>query len=365
MYIHPSRNVPREGAGMRQEEVRVSWEALQTFTREVFIRVGLPAEDAATEAEVLLWANLRGVDSHGVLRIPWYVERVDAGQMNPKPVIKVEQETAATVVIEADHAFGPVVTKLAMHRVMEKATNVGIGWGLIRNTTHQGAMGYYALMAAQRDMAGLAIVCSPPNMAPFGARAAGLHNSPITIAVPGKRHRPLILDMATSVAAGGKLRLAIDKGVAIPEGWALDRDGNPTTDPAQADILLPFGGPKGSGLAMMFECLSSLMVGNPLLEPVLFGREKRGRSTQNSVVAAINIGTFTEVEGYKEHVDHLIDGLKALPKATGIEELFVPGEPEDRTQADRLQHGIPLPPGTVRNLRRIAERFTVELPAGL
>jgi LDH2 family malate/lactate/ureidoglycolate dehydrogenase len=355
----------KKGNSMAQEEVRVAWEALQAFTKEVFVRVGLPPEDAATEAEVLIWANLRGVDSHGVLRIPWYVERVDAGQMNPRPTIEVVQETPATVVIEADHAFGPVVTKPAMHQVMQKAREVGIGWGLIRNTTHQGAMGYYALMAAQQDMAGLAIVCSPPNMAPFGARAAGLHNSPIAIAVPAKRHRPLILDMATSIAAGGKLRLAVDKGVAIPESWALDKDGNPTTDPAKANILMPFGGPKGSGLALMFECLSSLMVGNPLLEPVLLGREERGRSTQNSVVAAINIGTFTDVEGYKEHIDNLIDGLKALPKAAGVDEIFVPGEPEDRTCTDRLQHGIPLPRGTVRNLRRVAERFAVELPAGL
>ena len=154
-------------------EPRVNWEELRVFTREVFIRAGVPAEDAAIEAEVIVWANLRGVDSHGVLRIPWYLELIDKGEMKTRPTIHVLTETAATLVIDADHALGPVVTTWAMRRVMAKASDVGIGWGLIKNTTHQGAMGYYPLMAAQSGMAGLAIVCSPPNMAPYGASAAG------------------------------------------------------------------------------------------------------------------------------------------------------------------------------------------------
>ena len=329
------------------------------------MRVGLPPEDAETEAEVLIWANLRGVDSHGVLRIPWYVERVEAGQMNPRPNIQVLKETPATLLVDADHAFGPVVTTFAMKRVMKKAKEVGIGWGFIRDTTHQGAMGYYPLMAAKEDMAGIAIVCSPPNMAPYGARAAGVHNSPIAISVPAQRYRPLILDMATSVAAGGKLLLAIDKGVSIPQGWALDKDGNSTTDPKLATILIPFGGPKGSGLALMFECLSSIMVGNPLLEPVLLGQKRFAHATQNSVIAALDIGAFTDVESYKEHIDNLIESLKGLPKAEGVEEILLPGEPEDNAYDDRFRQGIPLPEGTVLHLRTVAEKLRVRLPLGL
>lgn len=350
---------------MAQDEVRVPWEALKAFTRDVFVKVGMPPEDAAIEAEVLVWANLRGVDSHGVLRIPWYVELADKGDMNPRPRIRVERETPATLLIDADHAFGPVVTTMAMTRAMKKAREAGFGWALIRNTTHQGAMAYYSLMAAQEGMAGLAIVCSPPNMAPHGARAAGVHNSPISIAVPARRHRPLVLDMATSVAAAGKLRLAVDKGVPIPEGWALDKEGNPTTDAKRAAILLPFGGPKGSGLAMMFETLTSLMAGNPLLEPALFGEEGASRHRQNSVVAAIDISTFTDVERYRERIDRLIEGLKRLPKADGVSEILVPGEPEDRCAEERARQGIPLPEGTVRNLRSVAARFEVPLPRGL
>jgi len=350
---------------MSQNEVRVAWEPLKAFTREVFVRVGVPPKDAAIEAEVLVWANLRGVDSHGVLRIPWYVEMVDAGQMNPKPNIEMLKETVATVFIDADRAFGPVVTTFAMNRVMEKAKQVGVGWGLIRNLTHQGAMGYYSLMAAKEDMAGIALVSSPPNMAPYGARAAGVHNSPISIAVPAKRHRPLFLDMATSVAAGGKLWLARDKGIPIPKGWALDSDGNPTIDPNLAAILMPTGGAKGSGLALMFECLSGIMAGNPLLEPVLVDKPEERRHNQNSVVAAIDIGMFTDVESYKNHIDTLIDCLKALPKAEGVDEIFVPGELENNCYDERAQHGVPLPEGTISNLHRVAERFEVEFPSGL
>jgi len=350
---------------MAAKETRVDWRPLQEFTKEVFVRAGLPPEDAETEAKVLVWANLRGVDSHGVLRIPWYVEHVDTGHMNPRPSIRVEKETAATALIEGDRAFGPVVTVLGMEKAMEKAKEVGIGWVLLRNITHQGAIGYYSLMAAQSDMVGITFVCSPPNMAPFGAKAAGVHNSPIAIAVPAKRHRPLILDMATSVKAGGWLSVARDKGIPIPEGWALDKDGNPATDPKLAAILLPFGGAKGSGLAMMFECISSVMAGNPLQEPVLSGRQKRGEHNQNSVVAAIDIGTFTDVEGYKETIDSYIDGLKALPKAEGFDEILVPGEPEERNFEERSRKGIPLPEGTIKNLRSIAERFELKLPRGL
>jgi ureidoglycolate dehydrogenase (NAD+) len=343
-------------------ESRIAWEELRAFTRDVFIRVGVSAEDAELEAEVLVWANLRGVDSHGVLRIPWYLELIDKGVMNIRPNIQVLKETPATLVIDADHALGPVVTTWAMRRVMAKASDVGIGWAFIRNTTHQGAMGYYPLLAAQAGMAGIAFVVSPPTMAPFGASAAGVHNSPIAICVPGKKRRPLLLDMAMSVAAGGKLRLAKDRGTTIPEGWALDANGKPATDPHLAAILLPIGGPKGSGLALMLECLSSLMVGDPLLEPALKKQPGAETHRQHGVVAAINIGMFTDAEAYQEHVDAVVTGIKGLPLAEGSSEILVPGELEDSMHDERARNGIPLPAGTMHNLKQVAERFGVPFP---
>ncbi len=347
-------------------EIRLAREPLQNFVRDVLLRIGMPQADAETEAEVLLWANLRGMDSHGVQQLPFYVREVDGGYMNPRPDIRVLNETPATMTIEGELAFGAVVTTFAMNRVMQKARDVGIGWAIIRNTAHQGAMGYYSLMAAKNDMAGLNFTCTPPAMVPHGARVAGVDNSPLSIAVPAGRYRHVILDMATSVTALGKISVARDKGVPIPEGWAVDKEGRPVTDPNLAAYLLPIGGPKGSGLALMFECLSSVMVDNPLLEPVLSGTKKsEGHQVQNSVIAAIDISTFTAVNAYKEHIDKLIDGLKALPTAEGFDEVLFPGERGNRTYDERWRNGIPLPEGTVSRLQGVAERFGLSLPPEL
>jgi LDH2 family malate/lactate/ureidoglycolate dehydrogenase len=274
---------------MAHNEFRIDWKELKDFTREAFVRAGLSVDDAEIVADVLVWANLRGVDSHGVLRIPWYTSLLESGEMNPKPNIKIIKETPAVLYIDADRSAGPVITVWAMKKMIEKGKNVGIGWCLIRDHTHQGAMAYYPLIAVKEDMAGIAIVNNPPNMAPYGAKVRGLHNSPISVAVPAKRHRPVVLDMATSVAAGGKLTLAIDKGVPIPLGWALDADGKPTTDPKQSRALLPIAGPKGSGLSMIFECLTSVMANNPLAIPTLTNKPRKYNGLQNSVVAAIDV----------------------------------------------------------------------------
>ncbi|MFA5027525.1 MAG: Ldh family oxidoreductase [Candidatus Methylomirabilota bacterium] len=343
-------------------ETIVGADSLRAFTQELFARVGVPSADAAIQADVLVWANLRGVDSHGVLRIPWYVELLESGLMKARPNVRVVVETPAVLLIEADHAPGPIVTTRVMEQAIGKAREAGICWALLRNTTHQGALGYYTSQAARAGMAGIAIVCSPPNMAPYGAKAPGLHNSPISIAVPAGRHGRLMLDMATSVAAGGKLQLARDKGLPLPPGWALDRQGNPTTDARQAATLMPMAGPKGSGLALMFECLASLMVGNPLLIDMLHGRETVRRHRQNGIVAAIDIARFTALERYREDADSTVDGLKSLPGADGADEILVPGEWEDRIEADRRAHGIPLPDGTLARIRPVAERLGVSMP---
>ncbi len=347
---------------MAATDVRVKADDLKRFTKAVFEKAGFTSEGAENQADVLVWANLRGVDSHGVQRIAWYLELVDKGHMKPRPNIQVQKETPAVLLIDADYAPGPVVTVMAMRKVIEKARKVGIGWAVIRNTLHQGAMGYYSLMAANEGMAGISIVCNPPNMAPHGARASGVHNSPIAICVPGQKHRPLMLDMATSVAARGKLDVAEDKGIPIPLGWALDKDGKPTTDPKQAAVLLPAGGGKGSGLAMMFECLTSLFVANPLLTPAFQGKPGAQIHRQNSVVAAVDIATFTDLGEYKASADAIVDGIRALPAAEGFTEVLVPGELEDRVHAERATNGIPLPTGTWQKLEAASKRFGVPLP---
>ncbi len=279
--------------------------------------------------------------------------------MNSRPTVRVTHETPAIVHWDADRSMGPPVTKMAMRAVMRKARDLGVGWGLIRNVTHQGAMAYYSLMAAAEGMAGIAIVCSPPNMAPYGARAAGLHNSPITIAVPTRDHPPLVLDMATSVAAGGKLYHARDRGVPLGEGWALDANGQPTTDAARASVLLPAGLYKGSGLAMMFECLASIMAANPLAEPFMSAAGAERPHNQNGIVIAVDVAAFTGVDDYRTRVDALIDAIKALPAADGSDDVLVPGEREHLEFERRSAAGIPLPDGTARNLDEIADKLGV------
>lgn len=342
-------------------DIRVHWNRLQSFTAAVFEHAGLSAGDAAVEAEVLVWANLRGVDSHGVQRVAGYVRSVEAGHYNPRPDIRIERETPATMLIEADRAFGPVVTTFAMNHAIAKARGAGIGWVLIRNTTHQGAMAYYAQMAARENMAGIASVCNPPNMAPPGARAPGVHNSPIAIAVPGGGNRFISLDMATSVAAFGKLDVAVDRGESIPDTWALDEDGQPTTDPRQARFLQPAGGYKGYGLALIFECLSSLMVGNPLLTAAITG-PGAPPGVQNSFIGAIDIAAFTDPVEYRAHIDELIAAMKGLPRTEGVDELFVPGEPEELARQERIANGIPLPPGTREKLKEVVVKYGLDAP---
>jgi len=357
------------------QTLTLPWQDLHDFTKRVFIQVGMPEQDAITEADALTWANLRGVDSHGVVRIPWYVENVHNGVINPTPDIQVTVDTPAVALIEADRAIGPVVTNRAADLAVEKARGVGVGWMLIRNHTHQGAMGQYVQRIANHDMVGLIFVCSRPNTAPFGASAAGVSNNPLGLSAPAGRHPHLVVDMATSLVAMGKVLVARDRGESIPVGWGLDENGNPAIDPRALATLLPVGGPKGSGMSLLFECMGSLMVANPLVLPVLSGELGEAKTTghvgrmarhnQNCVVVAIDISRFTDLNAYKEEVDRLIDHLRELPKAEGFDEILMPGEREERSYAERLESGIPVPPATIAALKKTAQDLNIEFIRGV
>ncbi len=349
---------------MDQGTVRIAAEPLKKFATNILAAAGMPQKDAENEAEVLIWSNLRGVDSHGVMGIPRYMNNIDTGLMNPKPEIKVLKETPATIFVEADHAFGAVVTTFTMEKVIEKAKKLGIGWGLIRNNTHQGAMGYYSWMAAEQGLIGVASVASQPNTAPFGARAVGVSNNPIAFSLPAASHKSVVFDMATSVVARGKLLLAEENGKPSPEGWALDNEGNPTTDPSKAKSLLPAGGAKGSGLSFIIECMSSILAGSPIIAAVLNGR-RSSANLQNSFLIAIDIATFGEVDEFKKNVDEFIGCFDALPPAKGFSKVFAPGGPEWVTWEERSKNGIPIAAGTAQKLKEVAKRFGVALPPGM
>jgi LDH2 family malate/lactate/ureidoglycolate dehydrogenase len=334
-------------------------DALERFATSVFARAGLPQADAAVVAEVLVWANLRGVDTHGVTRIPRYVDLIQSGEMNPRPSIKISVETPASVLIDADRAAGPVAMVRAVSEAMRKAREAGVGLALVRATTHTAALGYYTLAIAREGLAGIALAGSWPNVIYHGSRAAGVSTSPISIAVPGED--PVVLDMATSVVSMGKLNQAKKAGTPIPEGWALDASGNPTTDPQAAQTPLPMAGPKGSGLSFMVECLASLIAGNPLLAESLEGTPAGRRHRQNGFVMAIDLARFGDPESFRHEVDRLVKALKSLPLAQGSEEILMPGERGRRTLERRTREGIPIPRPVHDELRALAERLGVAM----
>ena len=337
----------------------VSADALARFATDVFARSGLPRADAAVVAEVLVWANLRGVDTHGVTRIPRYVELIERGEMNPRPTIRICAETPACVLIEADRAAGPVAMMRGVSEAVRKARDAGIGLALVRATTHTAALGYYTLEIAKAGMAGIALSGSWPNVVYHGSRASGVSTSPISIAVPGGE--PVVLDMATSIVSMGKLTQAKKAGKPIPEGWALDAEGRPTTDPQAAQTPLPMGGAKGSGLSFMVECLASLIAGNALLAESLEGTALGARHRQNGFIIAIDLAQFGDPASFRGEVDRLVKDLKALPLADGTDEILMPGERGARTLKARRRDGIPLPPAVRDELFALAERLGVAM----
>jgi len=336
-------------------------DTLRRFAAAVFARAGMSAAHAETVADALVWANLRGIDSHGVTRIPRYLEMIDVGDLDPRPALVVRVETPASVLIEADRAAGPVAMTFAMGSAVRKAKAVGVGLALVRATTHTAALGYYTLTAAHDGMAAIALAGSVPMMAYHGARAAGVSTSPISIAVPGGARGPLVLDMATSIVSMGKLIRARQIGGAIPEGWALDDHGHPTTDARTAAIPLPVGGPKGSGLSLMIECLTSLMVANPILAEALSGTAEGHRHKQNGLALAIDVARFCDPASFRDQVDRLIATLKALPRAHDDVEILMPGERARRTLEQRSRNGIPLPRSVMDELGAVAARLGVAM----
>ncbi len=337
----------------------MSPDRLRTLAGEIFVRAGMAAEQARLVADVLVWADLRAMGSHGVMRVPRYVELMRKGDMNARPQMKVVAETAASATLDADRAAGPVAMMRATGLAMAKARDAGIGLALARSTTHTAALGYYTQHGARDGMAMIAISASGPNMAYHGARAAGVSTAPLSIAVPGG-DEPLALDMGSGVVSLGRLMQARRTGESLAPGLALDRDGNPTTDPRAAAIPLPLGGAKGSGLALMIECLASLLSGNPILSEALEGTPAGRRHTQNGLVIAIDVAKFAPLRSFAGEVKRLEKNLKALP-ARADAEILMPGERGSRNAAKRSKD-VAIAPAVLEELGALANSLGVEVP---
>ena len=335
----------------------VDSQALRSFVAAIFAAKGMRPPEAEMVADVLVWANLRGTDSHGVSRIPRYLAAMKRGHFEAQAEPEIRRLSDAAFQMDCRFAAGAVAVRRALDEATQLARRSGIAFGLFTESTHTGAIGHYAERAAEMGVIAIVIVTGAPNMAYHGAAAPSLATAPIAIAVPTAGGRPLLLDMATGIVPIGRVREALAQGKEIPLGWALDGEGRPTTDPAKAEITLPLGGAKGSGLSLMFECLTGILGAKPILASS--GSRRRG---QNGLVIAIDVARFRPLQGFAKDVGDLAAAIKALPRLPEIEEILLPGERGARQADARRRSGIPLAGKTWAALGEIAAELGLTMP---
>lgn len=326
---------------------------LHDLVVRIFTRVGSSKEDAATLADMLVWSHLTGRDGHGVVRVPWYVQMTRTGELDPAGRLVVEKQLPATLLLDANRAAGPVAMVAATDIAIERAREQGGCFALVKRTTHTGAIGYYALRAAEAGMAAIVICSGKPIMAYHGAKVASAPTSPIAMAVPGGAGGPILLDMASSIASFGRLRQLAAKDAEIPEGWALTKDGKPTTRAKEGVIPLPLGGPKGSGLALMFEAMTGVLAGAPVLAPTLADPDGPGRGS-SAMLMVMDIAAFTTREAFIAEVETLRATITALPRQDGVDEILLPGDRSRALAAVRARDGVPVPDALMAELEALA-----------
>lgn len=347
--------------GAVSDTVAIGSGTLQGFAAALLRAGGFTADQAEQTAAMLVWANLRGADSHGVLRIPRYVEMVELGLINPAAEPRQVSGKGAIAVIEAQRAPGAVGMNIAARTAAKLADTHGIGWCAIRSISHAGAIGYYAQQVAHAGKVAIAMTASKPLMIYHGSRAEGVSTNPIAIAAPTTNpDRPLLLDMSTASVALGKIMAARDAGRAIPAGWGVDENGKETTDPRNVKAVLPMAGAKGSGLSLMIEVLASVLTGNPLIAGALAGGGDPGG---NGLVAVLDPSAFGE--GFPFEVDRLGAAINGLPPAIGSQRVRLPGERGFEEMEKRSRAGIPLVQGTRSRLLALASKLKVVVPEGL
>lgn len=338
----------------------IAADRLETIVRRLLEGGGASAEEAAIIARHSVGANLVGHDSHGVIQIPVYLDRVKLGHIVPGAPFEVERDTPCATVINGNWGFGYVVSERAMAITIEKARKNGVAATTVYQQSHVGRVADYPLMAARAGMIGMMTADSgrsPKAVAPFGGREPRLGTNPISIAMPSNLEGPFVLDMATSAAAAGKLKLAQQRGASIPEGWVLDKDGRPATDPSvlkAGGALLPLGGAegfKGYGLSAMVEILSGILPG------LGFGVEPTGKHNDGCFMAVFNVDAFRDVETFKREVTEFAEYLKATPPAAGFDEVFYPGELEYRRERKHRAEGVTVEDKTWAQLRGLADEF--------
>src|SRR3954454_2941491 len=349
-------------------ETTVTFSRLKAFIQEALTKVGLPDQDAATCATLMAEADLQGSDGHGVTRLPQYVRRIKAGGFNVRPTIRVIHDHLSTAVLNGDNGMGHLVMKRAAEMAIEKARTTGIAWVNSQYSNHAGPASLYASMPLAHDMIGLYFAVGNANhLPPWGGLDMLLSTNPVAAAIPAGAERPIVLDMATTVAAYGKVKTKALLGQTMPEGWMIDRQGKPLTDPKRADegMLLPLGGMeagyKGYGLALIIGLLAGTLGGAAMGKDVIdFNHDDDSVTNTGQAIAAINIAAFGDVATFKKSVDALVRDLRNSERMPGVERITVPGERSHETRLRRASHGIPLAPALRQGLDQVAEDLGID-----
>ena len=343
----------------------VDSDAEREFAVQALKAVSVPDDHAHIVADTLVESDLKGVYSHGIQILPRYIRGLKNG-INPTPVVKTEIDMGALATVDGDCGLGQVSAVQSMELAIEKARKHGIASVVTKNTNHLGALAYYGMMAVKAGMFGICCTNGPAVMAPWGGVTETLSNNPICFAAPSQNSYPVVLDMAVSMAARNKIRVAADKGETIPSGWALDRDGNPVTDPEVAleGLLAPMAGAKGFGMAVMIEILTSVLSGGLIGKNVPTDTMKSTDVFYPVYVShyfqVIDISRLMPIEKFTERVDQISNQVHESELASGTSAVYMPGELEFITREKRIKDGIPLPAAVLSNLNRIASEISID-----
>lgn len=353
-----------------------SYQHLLQFTRQIFQKTGCPADQSALAAKVLLSADLRGIDSHGVARLSGYVRLWEAKRVNATPGIRIVHETPSTAVVDGDSGLGLVVAPFAMQVAIDKAKNAGTGWVSVQNSNHFGIAGYHAMMALQHDMIGISMTNASPLVAPTFSIERLLGTNPICVAIPAGEQPPFVADLATTTAANGKLEILQRKNLAAPPGWIQDKEGSPSTNAHElksGGALLPLGGDhehgshKGYALGAIVDIFSAVLSGanyGPWVPPfpayVPMPTEMPGKGIGH-FFGAMRIDAFRPAAAFKQHMDKWIGRFRSAKTVSGKEKVLIPGDPEREMETQRLATGIPLLQAVADDLQLLGEKLGVTL----
>jgi LDH2 family malate/lactate/ureidoglycolate dehydrogenase len=347
------------------EPMVISGKDLADFIVAVLERLDVPSDDARVVSDCLVFAHMRGFDTHGLPLLAGYVECLEQGRIKSKPKIAIEKPMPWVVRIDADNGLGQVAAYRAMTLALEAADQLGVGAAVVRRSNHFGAACCYTMMGLPKDCIGIATSNASAAAAPFGALEPFLGTNPLSVAVPTLKAPPFVIDMATSEGSRKKVRQALAQRVPLPAGWALDKEGNPTTDPQTAleGVMLPFGGMKGSAITLLLDVLSGVLSGAEFGGRVLSVLTNQERESGNgNFMIVLKVDAFMPALEFKARMDEELTRLRLLRPAKGIKEVIYPGYKEHFTEISRRQRGIPFTASVIEEARLIGKRHGIAFP---